>query len=226
MRALTTFVCATKMDRRPAQIERQPATAALVLIAVLMAPPVAAQSRLEPQFAADPGATGTATGEMAPKKADAALRQPSGPAARLPALQQSAIAFGDWVLRCEPTGGSNACALHQRLADSAGRKIITFKVAGLDDETYLEVSAPLGISIPYGVALVLPDKTILPMQLADCDRAGCRAVTPLENGKLLNQKGVGRLGVRFQDSKTGKVVTVRGSLVGFTEGVDALRRAG
>ena len=109
--------------------------------------------------------------------------------------------------------------MHQRLADQKGRKIITFRAARGLSALFLEVSAPLGLSIPYGVALVLPDKSELRMELADCEPAGCRAVVPLEKATLAKLQVPERLGVRFQDSKSGKVVTVNGSLRGFAQGI-------
>lgn len=136
-----------------------------------------------------------------------------------------AATFGDWVLVCSPVDAKR-CALRQRLADQKGRQIIAFKAAKSAAGSYLEVSAPLGLSIPYGVALVLPDKTEFRMELADCGLTGCRAVAPLDEKTLAKLKTAERLGVRFQDSKSGKVLTVNGSLKGFADGIAKVLGAG
>ena len=62
------------------------------------------------------------------------------------------------------------------------------------------------------------NETVIPLQLAACDPDGCRAVTPLEDKVATAIKAASRLAVRFQDSKTGKVLTINGSPKGFAEG--------
>jgi invasion protein IalB len=142
-----------------------------------------------------------------------------------PKVTQKPGVFGDWVLQCAK--GSQDCTLHQRLADNKGRKVLAFKAARTPKSTlYLEVSAPLGLSIPYGVKMILPDSTEVPMQLADCDATGCRAVMPIGDGTLTKLKTLERLGIRFQDSKSGKVLTISGSLKGFADGIAKVQGAG
>jgi len=132
-------------------------------------------------------------------------------------------AFDDWLLKCAaPAEGKQRCVLIQRLADAKGRKIVLFKAARAASTPYLEVNAPLGLSIPFGIALVLPDGSALKMELADCNASGCRAVVPLSEATIAKLKSDQRLGVRFQDSKSGKVLTVNGSLKGFANGVAKL----
>lgn len=135
--------------------------------------------------------------------------------------------FDDWVMKCAKLAdGSQHCGLIQRLADKKGRKIIEFMAARNGKTPYLEVNAPLGLSIPYGVSLVLPDNTEVKMQLADCYAKGCRAVAPLDETTLAKLKGGERIGVRFQDSNSGKVLTVSGSLKGFANGIAKLASGG
>lgn len=151
---------------------------------------------------------------------------PADPAQPAAGTAQS-TAFDDWVLQCTPAAdGKTSCALMQRLADQKGRQIIQFTAARSKTQAYMEVSAPLGLSIPYGVALVLPDKSEIKMQLADCLVTGCRAVVPLDEATLAKFKSAERIGVRFQDSKSGKVMTVQGSLKGFANGIAKVMAAG
>lgn len=181
------------------------------------APAAKSETAATPDAAKKPGWTPTSETGSVDKTT------PAAPAA-------SAItntAFDDWVLQCAPAkDGKTVCALMQRLADQQGRQIIKFTAARANDRAYLEVSAPLGLSIPYGVALVLPDKSEVKMQLADCLTAGCRAVVPLEQALLVKLSGAERIGVRFQDSRSGKVLTVSGSLKGFANGMAKVLEAG
>lgn len=158
-------------------------------------------------------------------------RPPSAPsstpaAPTAPPGTKSPSQFDDWVLTCDTGKDSSTCALIQRLADQKGRKVVQFRAARTPTAAYLEVSAPLGLSIPYGVTLALPDKSAIKMELAVCDTSGCRAVVPLTEENLAKFKSDGRIGVRFQDSRSGKVLTVYGSLKGFTSGVTKLLSTG
>lgn len=168
-----------------------------------------------PEPGAEPSATAGWTAEAGSVETGGIETAPAPTVPATPVTQ-----FEDWVMRCE-TGkdGRRACALVQRLADPKGRKIIQFTVARSATSAYLQVSAPLGLSIPFGVGLVLSDATEVKMELADCDTSGCRAVVPLSKETLARIKGSKRLGVRFQDSKSGKVLTVNGSLKGFASGI-------
>ncbi len=58
----------------------------------------------------------------------------------------------------------------------------------------------------------------LALRLASCDPDGCRAVLPLEPQILEGLKAAPRLAVRFQDSKSGKILTIEGSAKGLAEG--------
>ena len=56
------------------------------------------------------------------------------------------------------------------------------------------------------------------LQLASCDPDGCRAVAALDDNLLGTLKAAPRLAVRFQDSKSGKVLTIEASPKGLAEG--------
>ncbi len=58
----------------------------------------------------------------------------------------------------------------------------------------------------------------VPLQLASCDPDGCRAVAALDEALLAKLKAAPRLAVRFQDSKSGKVLTIEASPQGLGEG--------
>ncbi len=58
----------------------------------------------------------------------------------------------------------------------------------------------------------------VPLQLASCDPDGCRAVAALDDALLSRLKTTPRLAIRFQDSKSGKVLTIEASPQGLAEG--------
>lgn len=109
--------------------------------------------------------------------------------------------------------------LRQVVADSKNRRIIEMRAMSVRNTAFMEVFVPVGISIPYGVTVDVADDKKLAAQLVDCDLTGCRAVLPLsvENAGLL--KTAKTLAVTFQDSKSGKVISISGSPKGFDAGI-------
>lgn len=62
------------------------------------------------------------------------------------------------------------------------------------------------------------DVTPIALQLATCDPDGCRAVVAMNADLLARLKQAPRLAVQFQDSKTGKVLSIEASPKGLAEG--------
>lgn len=127
--------------------------------------------------------------------------------------------FADWSLDCIELEGKKRCGLRQTIADGQGRRIAQIMARHSGKSPYLEITVPLGISIPFGVALMMSDTSKIVAQLADCAADGCRAVAPLDDKALGELKAAKALAIVFQDSKTGKVLKVNGSANGFADGV-------
>lgn len=132
--------------------------------------------------------------------------------------------IGDWLLKCgtandKGTGTTSRCDLHQILRDGKGRQIVAFAARKSGKDTFLSVTLPLGLSIPFGVALVLGPDTAIPLHLAACTLEGCEAVAPIDAKFAGQLKTAQRLGVKFQDSKSGKIVEINGSMTGLTQGL-------
>jgi len=126
--------------------------------------------------------------------------------------------FGDWIKEClEETVKPKRCQLAQTLVDKKGRKIVYFIVARKDDHPYLEVSAPLGILIPAGIAVQIDAQKAVQMRLVDCNPSGCRAVLSLTDEQVNELKKGDAIFARFVDSKSGKRLAIKGSLKGFAE---------
>ena len=123
--------------------------------------------------------------------------------------------FTDWILDCMELDGKQKCGLRQTVTDGKGRRIVQIVARHSGKTAYLEVNVPVGISIPFGVALQLSDTGKFTARLADCDTIGCRAVAPLDDKTLAEMKAAKALAVIFQDSKSGRVLKVNGSLNGF-----------
>ncbi len=127
--------------------------------------------------------------------------------------------FTDWILECMELDGKQKCGLRQTVTDGKGRRIVQIVARHSGKTAYLEVNVPIGISIPFGVTLQLSDTAKITARLADCDTTGCRAVAPLDDKTLAEIKAAKSLAVVFQDSKSGRVLKVNGSLTGFSDGV-------
>ena len=149
--------------------------------------------------------------ERAPAPPQPAAVSPPGPA--------QSITFADWVLSCQPAAAKQRCALIQIVRDTKNRRIIQIMAKRNGPAAYLELTVPLGISIPYGVSLDLSDTVKLPTHLADCDPAGCRSVLALDEKTLTQIKSAKTLSVTFQDSKSGKTITISASPTGFEQGI-------
>jgi invasion protein IalB len=129
------------------------------------------------------------------------------------------IAFADWLLTCPGGTEKQQCVLSQSVRDAKDRRIIEMIAKRAGPAAYLELIVPLGIAIAYGVSLDLPDAAKLPARLVDCNAAGCRAVLALDDKTLAQIKAAKTLAVTFQDSKSGKIISISGSAKGFEQGI-------
>jgi invasion protein IalB len=188
--------------------------------------------------AAKPAAAKTVETKPSSTAAKAQGRAPVGATAKGPdgkPLETGAIApaappvkstkFADWSLDCIQLEGKQRCGLRQTIADGQGRRIAQIMARHSGKSPYLEITVPLGISIPFGVALMMSDTSKIVAQLADCAADGCRAVAPLDDKALGEIKAAKALAIVFQDSKTGKVLKVNGSANGFADGVGKVASA-
>lgn len=129
------------------------------------------------------------------------------------------IAFGDWLLACAPARGKQVCALSQTVRDAQNRRLIQMTARRAAQASYIELLVPVGVSIPYGVSIVVSDTLKVPAPLVDCGIDGCRAVVALDAKTLQHFKAAKSLAVTFQDSKSGKVISISGSPKGFDQGI-------
>lgn len=130
------------------------------------------------------------------------------------------LMLGDWLLSCAPAAGTQSeCSLKQTLRDAKSRQVVAFQLRKAGKAAFLSVPVPLGVSIPFDVNVMLSQKLEVPLRLASCGTDGCEAVIPIDT-KLTGQlKTAERLAVKFQDSKSGKVVVINGSPNGLAQGL-------
>mgnify|MGYP001218934110 CR=1 FL=1 len=171
--------------------------------------------------AAVPTATAAAVAPTAtalPAAAIATVPQAAAPleTGALPAAPvRQATQSGDWLLECAPGGVKPECSLRQLVVDAKKRRITELRATTAGQTAFLEVTVPVGISIPYGVSVDVASGTKLSAQLVDCNQTGCRAVLPLDQANVAALKSAKVLAVTFQDSKSGKVISISGSPKGF-----------
>ena len=136
-----------------------------------------------------------------------------------PATPAQGIAFADWFLTCSAGTEKQLCSLSQTVRDAKDRRIIQMTAKRAGAVAYLELIVPLGIAVAYGVNLELSDTTMVQAKLVDCASDGCRAVLALDANVLPQIKAAKTLAVTFQDSKSGRTVSIGGSLRGFEQGL-------
>jgi invasion protein IalB len=136
-----------------------------------------------------------------------------------PAQAMKSETFADWVRECRSVQDKSVCTLRQTVRDAKKRRIVELIAARSPKTAFLEIKLPLGISIPHGVSLDLADNVKIPTQLVDCGATGCRSVVALDEKTMAQIKVAKGLSVSFQDSKSGKLITIGGSLKGFNDGI-------
>jgi invasion protein IalB len=172
-----------------------------------------------PAAAPQPTAAAPAPPTSAAAQAPAAVGPPVETGAVTAAPASQATKSGDWLLECSSDTAKPSCTLRQLVADAKKRRIIEMRATSVGVTAFLEVIVPTGISIPYGVSVDVAEGKKLPAQLVDCSPIGCRAALPLSAENLTALKTATTLAVTFQDSKSGKVISISGSPKGFEPGI-------
>ena len=175
--------------------------------------PPAAAAAAAPAATA-PATTAPAAAPLAASAAGAPITTGTVPPAAA-AAAPAPVKSGDWMLECGGETPQPVCTLRQLVADSQKRRIVEMRAMSVRNTAFLEVIVPVGISIPYGVTVDVAEGKKLAAQLVDCGQTGCRAVLPLNAENLTALKTAKTLAVTFQDSKSGKVISISGSPKGF-----------
>lgn len=97
------------------------------------------------------------------------------PAAQAPAKPEQKQ-FDDWQVRCFPVQSPSPCDMFQEVANQQrSQRLLSISIAYVPsmDRYALQVSVPLGVSIPKGVTLQTDSYTSPTLRYRRCDRNGC-----------------------------------------------------
>lgn len=135
--------------------------------------------------------------------------------------------FGDWGRQCEalPGGQRPQCFLYQNIYLKQNRKKLLYIAVGYFGAAQTLgaiVQVPLGLYLPAGLTIELPDAKPLRIVLEICLRAGCRASVTLAPDTIEAFKRGGRAVVKLQDARK-RVVALPLSLNGFAQGFARLQ---
>ncbi len=135
--------------------------------------------------------------------------------------------FGSWIAKCEDATADTqgGCFIFQNLVlREGGQRVLQVAVGYVpsSQEPIALVSLPLGISLPPGVAVELPDAQPIKFAVERCEPNGCRAGFKLNEKTLERLKSAAQMTVKFFDAQR-RPIEVAVSLAGFTEGLASLK---
>ena len=111
-----------------------------------------------------------------------ALAQGSAPAAQPPAKPEQKQ-FDDWQVRCFPIQSPSPCDMFQEVANQQrNQRILSISIAYVPsmDRYALQITVPLGVSIPKGLSLQTDSYTSPTLHYRRCDRDGCYVETGVD----------------------------------------------
>lgn len=128
-----------------------------------------------------------------------------------------------WAHRCRgAANGGQRCHIEHAVLDPKHRQIVRFAVADVGGVRRLVVFAPVGLKIPYGVHVRIDKLAPRQLRLETCDRQSCEAELAVDAALSRQLADGARIAVLLQDGRSGRRISVAGSLQGFTV---AYRRA-
>ena len=113
-----------------------------------------------------------------------ALAQTSAPGAAAKPEQKQ---FDDWQVRCFPIQSPSPCDMFQEVANQQrNQRILSISIAYVPsmDRYALQVTVPLGVSIPKGLSLQTDSYTSPTLRYRRCDRDGCYVETGVDKGLI------------------------------------------
>jgi invasion protein IalB len=111
-----------------------------------------------------------------------ALAQGQAPAAQAPAKPDQKQ-FDDWQVRCFPVQSPSPCDMFQEVANQQrNQRIMAISIAYVPsmDRYALQVTVPLGVSLPKGLSLQTDSYTSPTLRYRRCDRDACYVETGVD----------------------------------------------
>jgi invasion protein IalB len=155
--------------------------------------------------------------------APALAQAPSGPDA-LPS-KPDIKTVGDWQVRCINAHSPNPCdQFWEQVDPRSGQKVIAISIAYLpsSDRHLMQVSVPLGVSIPRGVTIQTDSYTSPALRYRMCSRDGCFVQTAVDNGLIESLAKSGPDAKVNIADESGRVFNLPLSLKGFSGAHDEM----
>ena len=108
------------------------------------------------------------------------------PAAQAPAKPEQKQ-FDDWQVRCFPVQSPSPCDMFQEVANQQRtQRLLSISIAYVPslDRYALQVSVPLGVSIPKGLSFQTDSYTSPMLRYRRCDRNGCYVEMGADKGLI------------------------------------------
>jgi invasion protein IalB len=147
------------------------------------------------------------------------------PAAQAPGRPE-AKQFDDWAVRCFPVQSPSPCDMFQEVANQQrNQRILAISIAYVPsmDRYALQVTVPLGISIPKGLSMQTDSYTSPTLRYRRCDRDGCYVETGVDKSViegLAKSSPDGKAKVNITGDSNGKSVGITFFLKGFVAAHD------
>src|SRR5579863_6660389 len=155
--------------------------------------------------------------------AGSAQAQGNAPAAPAKPEQKQ---FDDWQVRCFPIQSPSPCDMFQEVANpQRNQRILAISIAYVPsmDRYALQVTVPLGVSLPKGLSMQTDSYTSPTLHYRRCDRDGCYVETGVDKGLI---EGIARSSpdakakVNITGDSNGKNVGITFFLKGFAAAHD------
>ncbi|HXR95355.1 MAG TPA: invasion associated locus B family protein [Rhizomicrobium sp.] len=155
----------------------------------------------------------------------AALAQAPAAAPAAPPPPPEVKNIGDWAVRCFPSQTQSPCDMYQQQNDAkSGQRVLAVSLAYIPhvDKHAIQISVPLGVSIPRGVVIQAGSYTSPVMPYRRCDRAGCYVEMLIENPVVDQLSHAGDNALIKLTADDGKNYELKLSLNGFSAAHDSM----
>ena len=131
--------------------------------------------------------------------------------------------LGNWIVSCQDSAelGRECVATQSSIVEESGQRLSQARISKAADDEFaiLNLTLPLGTSVPPGVELSIDGQYVGRLKLGFCDQSGCYTGLSLEPNmtqRLTESEGIS---LQFR-SFLGQTVTAPVSLDGFSEAVE------
>jgi invasion protein IalB len=145
----------------------------------------------------------------------------------VPRPDRTTASYGDWVLRCELSNGSErGCEVAQTIQDGRGQVLALVTARRATPTAPITFTAQVGINttVAEPARLVIEDQAVLSLVFRRCMPRGCFAEAQLPEGEassLVRRNDAAKLEYRASDES---LISIPVSLRGLTPSLEALSR--